>query len=205
MCWHEERYCRLTASNFGAVVRCRSAHVNLAKSLLSGKVLSNVRALKWDRYYDNIAFSQYSSEATRLHPNLILQKSGFHVTQPGYLGASPDGILTDAHTGVVHSILEIKCPYFAAKITVREACNQCTEFYCSLDDNGQINLDSNHIYYYQVLGTMAVTAPSFCDFIVWTLKSLEIIDIKFDEQCWMHIKPVLEQFYVQYMIPCILY
>jgi len=204
--WHEERYCRLTASNFGAVVKRRSAHTNLATSLLSRKVLSTVRALKWGRDHEQIALAQYSSEITKLHPNLALQTAGFYIGQPGYLGASPDGVLIDAQTGVVHGIIEIKCPYSAAKLTIREACDQCDEFYCSLDNNtGQINLDSNHVYYYQVLGTMAVTAASFCDFIVWTPKSMEIINIKFNEQHWMDIKPLLEHFYLNYMIPCILY
>jgi len=56
--WHEERYCRLTASNFGAAVKCRSAHTNLATSLLSRKVLSTVRALKWGRDHEQIATLQ---------------------------------------------------------------------------------------------------------------------------------------------------
>ena len=38
--WHEEHYCRLTASNFGAVVKRKSAHATLANSILSSKVLS---------------------------------------------------------------------------------------------------------------------------------------------------------------------
>jgi len=119
--------------------------------------------------------------------------------------ASPDGVLIDIQTGVVHGIIEIKCPYSAAKLTNQEVCDQCTVFYFSLDNAGQINLDSNHVYCYQVLGTMAVTAALFCDFIMWTPKLMEIINIKFDEQCWMHIKSILEHFYVNYMIPCILY
>ena len=205
MRWHEERYCRLTASNFGAVVKRKSAHANLAASLLQRKLLSTVWAVKWGRDHEQIALAQYSSEVAKLHPNLTLQTAGFYVGQPGYLGASPDGVLIDEQTGVVHGIIEIKCPYSAAKLTVREACDQCTEFYCSLDDTGHINLDSNHVYYYQVLGTMAISAASFCDFIVWTPRSMEIINIKFDEQHWLQIKSILEHFYVRYMIPCILY
>ena len=129
--WYEERHCRLTASNFGAVVKRRSAYTNLATSLLSRRVLSTVRALKWGRDHKKIALAQYSSEIARLHPNLTLQTAGFYIGQPGYLGASPDGVLIDEQTGVVHGIIEIKCPYSAAKLTVREACDQCTEFYCS--------------------------------------------------------------------------
>jgi len=41
-CWHEERFCRLTASNFGAVIKCRSNHEKFAHSLLENKVLSTV-------------------------------------------------------------------------------------------------------------------------------------------------------------------
>ena len=72
VCWHEERYCRLTASNFGAVVKRRSAQTNLATSILSSKVLSNVRAIKWGRDHEQIALAQYSSEICKLHPNLAL-------------------------------------------------------------------------------------------------------------------------------------
>ena len=78
----------------------------------------------------------------------------------------------------------------------------CMDFIAVLDDTGQMNLDTDHVYYHQILGTMAIiTAASFCDFVVWTPKSMEIININFDKQRWMHIKLVLENFYVNYMIP----
>ena len=121
--WHEERYCRLTASNFGAVVKRRSAHSNLATTLLSNKMLpSTIQAIKWGKDYEKIALAQYSSEIAKLHPNLTMQTAGLYIGQPGYLGASPDGVLVDVQTGVVHGIVEIKCPFSAAKLTVREAC-----------------------------------------------------------------------------------
>lgn len=41
--WHEEPFSRLTASNFGAVIRHKSNHENLAQNLLENKkVLSTV-------------------------------------------------------------------------------------------------------------------------------------------------------------------
>ena len=109
--WHEERYCRLTALNFGAVVKRRSAHTNLATTLLSDKVLpSTIRAIKWGRDHEQIALAQYTSKIAELHPNLTLQAAGLYIGQPGYLGASPDGVLVDVQTGVVHGIVETKCP-----------------------------------------------------------------------------------------------
>ena len=108
--------------------------------------------------------------------------------------------MIDEQTGVVHELIEIKCTYSATKLTVREACDQCIDFYCSLDDTGQINLDSNHVHYYQVVGTMAITAASSCDLIVWTPTLSQ-----WKYSVGMQIKPVLEHFYVQYVIPCILY
>ena len=79
------------------------------------------------------------------------------------------------------------------------------QLFYTLDEKGKISLDSNHIYYYQVLGTMALTNTSFCDFIIWTPQSMEIINIKFDNLSWKRILLVLEHFYMYYMIPCILY
>ena len=40
--WHEEHFCRLTASNFGAVIKRKSNYEKLAHSLLENKVLSTV-------------------------------------------------------------------------------------------------------------------------------------------------------------------
>ena len=44
---------------------------------------------------------------------------------PAYLGASPDGVLVDK-TGKMVGIVEIKCPYSAAKLSVQEACEHFT-------------------------------------------------------------------------------
>ena len=52
---------------------------------------------------------------------------------------------------------------------------------------------------------MAITNATFCDFIVWTTKSMEIITIKFDVDNWTSTLAELTWFYKQYMLPHILY
>ena len=152
---------------------------------------------------EDVVFDIYSSKMSKHHPQLTLRKSGMYIGEPGYLGASPDGILVN-DTNTICGILEIKCPYSAAKLTVKEACSLCNDFYCYLNDNGGLNLKENHAYYYQVQGTMAITKADFCDFTIWTPKSMEIIRIKFNSHVWETVLPVLKNFYMQYMLPCVL-
>ena len=68
------------------------------------------------------------------HPQLTLRKSGTYIGEPGCLGASPDGVLVNGSDNVC-GIIEIN-----AKLTVKVACNLCSNFYCYLDDNRQLNL-----------------------------------------------------------------
>jgi len=203
--WHEERYCRLTASRFGSVINRRSAHTVLAKKIADGqKIPETVRAIKWGRDHEAVAFEQYCLQMSDRHPRLKLQKSGFVIGEPSFLGASPDGVLVD-ESGKIQGIIEIKCPYSAAGLTVKDACKQCKGFYCALNDDGLVTLDSGHAYYYQILGTMAITKATFCDFIIWTSKSMEIINVRFDEGKWSSTLAELTKFYKQYMLPYILY
>ena len=79
------------------------------------------------------------------------------------------------------------------------------DFYCYINDDNNIRLNSNHRYFYQVQGTMAITDASFCDFIVWTPKSLERVVIEFDQQLWQDMHSKLTDIYIEYMLPLILY
>ena len=118
--WHEERFCRLTASNFGNVVLRRSGFDKLAQDILFTKVSSVVPSIKWGHDHEPIAFQKYEKWLSD-HSNLKLKKSSILIGEQPYLGASPDGVLEDAE-GNLSGIVEIKCPYSAANLTVKEAC-----------------------------------------------------------------------------------
>ena len=202
--WHEERYCRLTASNFGCVIQRKSEFHKLALELLSPKNLSNVPAIKWERDHELEAF-KYKQGLDSLHPNMMLSKSGVVIGDIPYLAASPDGVLID-ESGEVRGMIKIKCPYSAAKLTVNEACEQLDNIYLSKVEEKFV-LQANHLYYFQIQGTMAlVGGAKFCDFVVWTPKSFEIISINFERSTWeVEMLPKLTAFYTTYLLPAILY
>ena len=198
--WHEEQLNRLTASNFGQVGICKSGFDKLAQYILFVTVPAGVPSIKWGRDHEAEAFREYENQVQHRHPNLKLRKAGIYISNPAYLGASPDGMLED-HLGNPSGVIEIKCPYSAASLSVREACEVLDDFYCFIDDNGNINPNVNHVYYYQIQGTMGITKTAFCDFIVWT-KSMECITIKFDQHLWETLFSKVQNFLFRLYAAC---
>ena len=131
-----------------------------------------------------------------------VRKAGFYIGHPSFLSASPaDGII---ETSSSLKIIEIKCPYTFRDMSVKEACAK-KEFYCVLNDD-KVHLKEDHPYYYQIQGTMGITGANECDFVVWTLQSMNVQTISFDKNLWEKIMlPQLCNFYHQYMLPYILY
>ena len=77
------------------------------------------------------------------HHNLSLRKCGLIIGNPAYLAASPDGVLGD-QLGKTSGI-EVKCPLSASKFSVREACTQLPNFYCS-EVGDELVLHNDHAY-----------------------------------------------------------
>ena len=63
-----------------------------------------------------------------------------------------------------------------------------------------------HVYFYQVQGSMGISGARFCDFVVWTPQSFEVITIDVEINILeSEILPKLLCFYDKYMLPAILY
>lgn len=199
--WQQERQFRITASKFGTVVKRRRNHNNLAKQMLYSQVSSGtVSALLWGQQHEADALASYK---TKLDCGLTLNEAGIFISECGFLGASPDGVVTD-HLECSVCLVEVKCPYKARNKSVEEMYDD-PSFCCSLV-NGEPVLKQNHDYYYQVQGQMAITGVHVCDFVVWTPTNFIIIKQTFNETFWKRqCYPLLKDFYFNIMLPEIVY
>ncbi|XP_057652475.1 uncharacterized protein LOC130891643 [Diorhabda carinulata] len=77
-----------------------------------------------------------------------------------YLAATPDGLIGD------NGIIEVKCPYSAAKTTPIDAIQKQIIKFAELRE-GRMFLKRSSNYFYQVQGQLHITQRRYCIFIVW--------------------------------------
>ena len=126
--WYEECKYRITASNFGLVAKRKRNHCALAKQLLYRRANNlSVAAVRGERKHEVDAIRAYK---TFLKPGFFVEEAGIFVSSCGFLGASPDGVVSSGERTI--KLIEVKCPYRARQGTVHEICSN-TAFCCSLD------------------------------------------------------------------------
>lgn len=202
--WKEARHGRLTASDFGKIVRRKSETLpdNLLKYILGYCPTFTNTAVEWGREHEKVAIDSYLLKARELHPPLTYQETGLVVREAlPHLGASPDGLVYCPHCNPYHGVIEVKCPYSFKDVHPKEAALS-DNFFCYLDENKKLRLKKNHAYYYQVQGEMAITQRKWCHFIVWTNKGLEFETIFYDEELWENVMlPKLNTFFCSAVLP----
>ena len=187
--WHLARRGRLTASNFGSVLKAKRVTPSLVKRLLGEYDLSRVKAVQWGVNNEKEAIKEFT-----LKTGKIVKDTGIWFDSSGILGASPDGIVDD------ETVLESKCPYTERNLTIEEALNS-TSFCLKKSESGQgYALRKDHVYWDQVQGQMYLSRRKFCFFVVWTTKDVAILKIERDDT-WAANIPRLIKFYYDYIFP----
>ncbi len=139
--WYEERKLRITASCFGRVCRrLTSTSLDaLVKLIINQKIYKSMpAACAGGKNNESQAIDIYiTTMIGDGHTGLEVKRSGL-VINPDYtfLGASPDGLVTDPISEDHNGLLEIKCPYVHKDCTPLEAAQQ-KKFFCNLD-NGKL-------------------------------------------------------------------
>ena len=98
--WHLARKGRLTASNFGPVLKAKWVTQALTTRLLGDYDLSRVRAIAWGVDNEEMAIKAFTAST-----GLVPVQTGVWLHESAVLGASPDGLVGD------DAVLECKCPY----------------------------------------------------------------------------------------------
>ncbi len=201
--WYEARRYRITSSIFGIVLRRRpdTPPDSLVLRILQPKQFTSA-ATEWGVQQESTAIQRYiRHQEDHGHQNLIVAPCGFYISQSHpYLGASPDGAVYDpSNLNEPFGFVEVKCPYTHRNISREEACST-SGFCCSLvansDGTQQLALRTNHMYYAQVQGQMAVGGRQWCDFVAYTTKGIRVQRIRFDSDYWeKHLLPKLIEFY----------
>ena len=70
------------------------------------------------------------------------------------------------------------------------------------NDQGLLQLNCNHNYFYQIQGQMAISEKKKCILVVYTLKDLKIFPIEYDENFVnLELIPRLNKFYAEIYLP----
>ena len=136
------------------------------------------------------------------HANASVKDSGLVINPEGpCLACSLNGLVNiPSEAG---NIVEIKCPYKAAKegLDPASAAKTMKNFFCKVDGTSKPELKQNHDYFHQVQETMAITIRSWCNFVVWTPTGISVERIQFNSKLWAKRKPKLLNFHNKTVLP----
>ena len=141
-------------------------------------------------------------QAQNGHNNITVDKCGFFVskTHP-FLGASPDGIVSDNESS---GLLEMKYIQMEESETLEEALIR--KRIC-VNVSGILEIHKKHQYYFQLQQQMFVANKEWNDFVVKGSRgrSVFIQRVIFDSSFWKTVLHKLEFFFHSYMLPEIAY
>ena len=168
--WFKERQWRITASYFGRVCKMRksTSPVKLANTITTQcqKQLIPL-ACSWGKDNEPIAVTAYIQHMKNCKRNISVSPTGLRINPDfPYLGASPDGLVTDADCPDPNGILEVKCPFKYRNLDPNQAAEN--KDFCSELKDGMLKLKKKHNYFYQIQGQMAITSRKWCDFVIYT-------------------------------------
>ena len=196
--WYEARSQRITASNFGCIIKLKDSTKpdTVIKDVMGYRTFDN-KYCAWGRSHEPAARRMYANS----RKDTKVQECGLIVNPKfPHLGASPDAILENSNEG--YGLLEIKCPAADRWKNVHPStCASDSDFFCSVDENGDPKLKRSHRYYMQVQGQLAISGRKWCDFMVWTLKGWTVERIYADSEYWNNMLSRLNDFYMKYVLP----
>nr|XP_042894644.1 uncharacterized protein LOC122268294 [Parasteatoda tepidariorum] len=175
--WHKHRQCRITASKFGEVFKRRTLTSSYAQKFIFPRSELRTQAIEWGRKNEEVALRMYVQKAKSIHTNFQHRRSGLCLNSKfPHLGASPDAHVLCSCCG--KGIVEIKCPFKHKNVS---AFNINDSSFI-LDTDGKIR--TNHSYYFQIQGQLAVTEEDYCDMIIWTSVDFAVYRVKQNKEVW---------------------
>lgn len=170
--WHKQREKRITASIVGAILGV-SPFMNkedAIKILQGTSEFKGNQATEWGTFNEAGAIAQFEMETG------LKVKKAYFVTYEDWLGASPDGYVSDG------SLIEVKCPF-------------------GLRNGGDFkSIENQPQYYAQIQTQMLCTNTQKCYFYQWAPFGSNIQIVERDDAYLNEIMPILKSFYDEVMV-----
>ena len=207
------RLTRLTSSRFGEIMHRRQSTdpTRLIKDIMGygGQMQHVPPQIPWGRENEDAARKCYIANRKACSEDMVVESTGLRLLpEKPYLGASSDGkvIYTNIDTCCI-GCLEVKCPYsIEGNVTVELTPDKIEQkygkkFFMHRGDDKMHHLAETHPYYAQVQGEMAILNVEWCDFVVFSNGSVIVDCILADHDHWIKMCDVLDEFYVQHVVP----
>lgn len=68
-------------------------------------------------------------------------------------------------------------------------------------NDGEAFIPTNHRYYYEIQGQLAITGRNWCDLYFWCPNETKIVKIYKDNSFWVKILPRLKAFFMECVLP----
>lgn len=192
--WFNVRRCRITGSNFGAVIGSITRNrfpTSLFEKLTTQQNLDGIKAVQWGRTHEKDGILELERYLGK--PVLC---TGVWLSKAGVLGASPDGFVNDY-------VVEIKCRFKNRKSSLIADLTMDGSYiiqFSTVTNNWVVN--EEHAYYHQIQGQIHLTNKTGCWLVVWTPLETAIVFIAKNES-WSHWLEKMENFFFEKLIPCI--
>jgi hypothetical protein len=149
--WHDMRRERVTGLKCGIILNQRTKTTALLRHCLYQKTLNPPPlSISWGIRNEAVAIDAYIEHKHSIENySIVVEKCGF-IVHPvkGWIGASPDGQVTDLTAAEPRGLIEVKCPFTKREASPMEACKD-PNFYCEIIGS-KIHLKHTHPYYHQV-------------------------------------------------------
>ena len=203
--WFAYRFGRVTASKCHRVAcphKSSTSPSKIVKEVLNYNPSVQTNAMRDGIKNEKLAVTDYVKKMQQEgHCDLKVEDCGFFVSKHhGFIGASPDGLVTDPSVENPLGIIEVK--NIIVKDSEDLSLALVRKSICKKD--GMVN--KRHMYYYQMQQQLYVVNRTWCDFVVRASNGeLYCKRVPYDPKWWIEKFANLDLFYDSYILPELAY
>ena len=146
--------------------------------------------LTWGHEKEKQALNLYLKKQNKKHRKLSITSSGLIINKLWpFLGASPDGIRICECCQ--RKLIEVKSMYAKRNLLPQVAAKENLQL---VDDEYVLKREN------QIQGLMGITGIGNCDLVIYTLKGITIVNVKFDRDLWNEMLEKLRNFFLEHLV-----